>query len=252
VGLDQPHGLALSVRGLSFRYAARSEPAVRGIDLTVRPGERIGITGYDGSGQTTLIKVLGGLLDGFEGAIAVNGIPMRDLDRSVLRDSIGQFLSPTDLFDGTVEENITVGRPHVTPHMVLDALRSVGLEEWIQGEPGGLRTPIVNGGRALPTHVVSRLLMAQAIVGHPRMVVVDDYYQNVEPDCRLQLAQSLTDRERRWTLLLVSHDPAFLAACDRVLVLEGGRIVRDAPFQELLEENAFVQRLVQRAGAFSA
>ncbi|HZF67409.1 MAG TPA: ATP-binding cassette domain-containing protein [Gemmatirosa sp.] len=248
----RPHGLAIEVRGLTHRYSTSATAALQDIALVVAPGERVGITGYDGSGQTTLLKVLGGLVDGYDGALSINGVPMRDLDRVGLRDAIGQYLSATDLFDGTVEENITVGRPHITPYDVLRALGLVGLGRWIQEQPLGLRTPVTNGGRALATHVISRMLMAQAIVGDPRLVIVDDYYQNVEPDCRQALVQCLTDRAHPWTLLLVSHDPSFLAACDRVLVLENGRISREGPFERLVEESAFVQRLVRRAGALRA
>ena len=249
VPTDGRGGFALAVRDLSFRYGPTERPALRDLTLAVQPGERIGITGYEGSGQTTLLRILGGLLEGYDGSIAVNGMPMRDLDRVGFRDGVGQLLSPTDLFDGTVEENITVGRPHIAPGAVLAALEEVGLGEWIQAQPLGLRTPVTNGGRALPTHVVSRLLVAQAIVGRPRLVVVDDYYQNVEPDCRDQLVRCLTDRAQPWTLLLVSHDPAFLGACDRVLVLEEGRIVRDGPFRTVAAEDAFVRRLVERGAA---
>ena len=238
------HGLALSTRGLSFRYAPGAEPAVRDIALDVRPGERVGITGYEGSGQTTLLKLVGGLLDGYEGAIAVNGMPLRDLDRVAYRAAVGQLLSPDDLFDGTVEENITVGRTHISPVDVLGALEQVGLGDWVREQPLGLRTPISNGGRALPIRVVSRLLMAQAVVGRPRLVVVDDYYQNIEPESRQKLVHCLMDRREPWTLLLVSHDPQFLAACDRVLVLERGRVVRDGAFEQLLADSPFLQRLM--------
>jgi ABC-type bacteriocin/lantibiotic exporter with double-glycine peptidase domain len=242
-------GLALAARGLTYRYLPGAAPAVRDVSLAVAPGERVGITGYEGSGQTTLLKIVAGLLDGYEGALSADGVPLRDLDRAGYRDAVGQLLSPTDLFDGTVEENVAVGRTHVTPHDVLRALERVGLAEWIQAQPGGLGTPITNGGRGLPTHVVSQLLVAQAIVGRPRLVVVDDYYQNVEPDHRRRLVDCLTRRdggEAGWTLLLVSHDPAFLSACDRVLLLEEGRVARDGPFQQLVAESPFLQRLVQQ------
>jgi ABC-type bacteriocin/lantibiotic exporter with double-glycine peptidase domain len=238
--------LALSARGLTFRYAPGAEPAVHDLALEVRPGERVGITGYEGSGQTTLLKLFGGLLDGYEGAVAVNGMPLRDLDRVAYRAAVGQLLSPDDLFDGTVEENITVGRAHISPTDVLRALERVGLGDWVRQQLSGLRTPISNGGRALPTHVVSRLLMAQAVVGRPRLVVVDDYYQNIEPDSRQHLVQCLMAEGEPWTLLLVSHDPQFLAACDRVLVLEEGRIVRDGPFDRLVSDSPFLQSLVRR------
>jgi ABC-type bacteriocin/lantibiotic exporter with double-glycine peptidase domain len=248
-GAEGSRGLTLEVRGLTYRYSPEASAAVRDVTLSVRRGERIGITGFEGSGQTTLLKVLGGLVDGFDGSVSVDGIPMRDLDRVAYRDAVGQLLSPTDLFDGSVEENVNVGRPHLTPHDALKALQRVGLEEWINAQPLGLRTAIHNGGRGLPTHVVSRLLVAQAIVGRPRLLVVDDYYQNVEPDCREDIVGCLTDRAQPWTLLLVSHDPAYLAACDRVIVLDGGTVAREGTFAELAEQNAFIQRLLQRSGA---
>jgi ABC-type bacteriocin/lantibiotic exporter with double-glycine peptidase domain len=243
-----PHGLALEARGLTFRYGPGAAPALRGVSLRVAPGERVGITGYEGSGQTTLLKLFGGLLDGYEGAVAVNGVPMRELDRTAFRDAVGQLLSPTDLFDGTIEENVSVGRPDVTPHDVLRAVERVGLSEWLQSQPLGLRTMVRNGARELPAHVVSRLLVAQAVAGRPRLVVVDDYYQNLEPDSRQHLVDCLTDRREPWTLLLVSHDPGFLAACDRVLVLEDGVVVRDGPFDRLVDTTPLLQRLVRRGG----
>jgi ABC-type multidrug transport system fused ATPase/permease subunit len=181
--------------------------------------------------------------------VAVNGVPMRELDRADFRDAVGQLLSPTDLFDGTVEENVTVGRPDVSTEDVLRAVERVGLSEWLQAQPLGLRTPLRNGGRELPTHVVSRLLVAQAVAGRPRLVVVDDYYQNVEPDCRQHLVECLTDPAEPWTLLLVSHDPAYLAACDRVLVLDDGGVLRDGPFDALVADTPLLQRLLRRGGA---
>ena len=237
-------GMGVTMRHLAYHYAPGAAPALDGVTLAIRPGERVGITGYEGSGQTTLLRVLSGLLDGYHGAVAVDGVPLRDLDRGAYRGAVGQLLSATDLFDGTVEENVAVGRPGVTPHDVLTALREVGLAEWVQEQPLGLRTPITNGGRALHSHVIARLLVAQGIVGHPRMVLVDDYFQNAEPDCRHELVRCLTNRAEPWTLVIVSHDPAFLSACDRVVVLADGRISREGPFETLAQESAFVRRLL--------
>jgi ABC-type bacteriocin/lantibiotic exporter with double-glycine peptidase domain len=217
------------------------------VSVRVAPGERVGITGYAGSGQTTLLKLFGGLLEEYEGAVAVNGAPMRELDRSAFRDAVGQLLSPTDLFDGTVEENVGVGRPDVTTHDVLRAVERVGLSDWLHAQPQGLQTVIRNDGRELPTHVVSRLLVAQAVVGRPRLLVVDDYYQNVTPDCRQHLVDCLTDPREPWTLLLVSRDPSYLAACDRVLVLDDGAVTRDGPFDQLVGDTPLLQHLVRRA-----
>lgn len=240
-------GMGVEFRGLTYRYPGSDHPALRGVTLSIAPGERVGVTGYDGSGQTTLLKLAGGLLDAFEGAATFDGVPLRDLDRAALRDTIGQMLSPTDLFDGTVEENVAVGRRQVTTRDALRALDAVGLGAWLESLPQGLRTPVTNGGRGLSASVANKLLVARGIAGRPRLIVVDDFFQNVEPDYRHELIRSLTDRANAWTMLLVSHDPAFLAACDRVVVLEAGRVSRVGTFAGLARDTTFVQSLLHTA-----
>ncbi|PHX64841.1 MAG: hypothetical protein CK550_07810, partial [Gemmatimonadetes bacterium] len=142
----------------------------------------------------------------------------------------------TDLFDGTVEENISVGRAHITPRDVRDALDDLSLTDEIQQLPQGIQTEITNAGRTLPTHLASKLLVAQGLVGRPRLIVFDDYFQNLDAASRNLIIKVLTDRNRPWTVITVSHDPQLLAAFDRVIVLEKGRIVREGPFSELRDD----------------
>ena len=112
----------------------------------------------------------------------------------------------------------------------------------MQALPLGLRTPIAQGGTGLPSNVVSKLLVAQGIAGNPRLVVFDDFFQNLEPEYRQHLIALLTDRARGWTVVAVSHDPAFLAACDRVVVMREGRVHRVGAYEELAGEMATLVR----------
>ncbi|MBL0940242.1 MAG: ATP-binding cassette domain-containing protein [Gemmatimonadaceae bacterium] len=226
-------GIGIEARDLRYRYPGSSAPTVDAITLRIQPGERVGIMGVDGSGRSTLLKLMGGLMEHYDGTIRFDGITLRDLDRPALRARIGQMLSWNDLFDGSVEENITVGRAHLTPRDVQQVLDDLDLTDEVQRLPQGVRSEITNSGRNLPSHLANKLLIAQGIVGNPRLVVLDDFFQNLDATSRAHIIRLLTDRARPWTVVAVSHDPQLLGAFDRVVVMEGGRIVIEGRFDEL-------------------
>lgn len=226
-------GIAVETKDLRYRYPNARSASVDGVSVRIAPGERVAIMGVDGSGRSTLLKLLGGLVDDYDGTIRFDGITLRDLDRPALRARIGQMLSWTDLFDGTVEENVAVGRAHITPLDVRQALDDLQLTDEIQQLSQGIQTELTNGGRTLPAHLANKLLVAQGIVGTPRLVVLDDFFQNLEAASRSLIIRLLTDRARPWTVIAVSHDPQLLAAFDRVLVVHDGKIVRDGSFATL-------------------
>lgn len=228
-----PGGMALRTHALRYRYPGAPGTAVDGITLDVTPGSRVVITGFDGAGQTTLLRVLAGLYHDFEGGLSYDGQPARSLELAALRSQVGQLLSATDLFDGTLAENLRVGRAHLRNADLAAALDAVGAGDWLASLPEGLEAPIRSGGRSLPSHLVARLLLAQAIVGSPRLVVMDDFFQNLEAQTRDLFVALLMDRRRPWTVIAVSHDPAFLAAADRVLVMQDGRVVADGSLDEV-------------------
>lgn len=226
-------GISIDTRDLAFRYPGAASATVDGISVRIEPGQRVALMGFDGSGRSTLLKLLGGVIDDYDGTIRYDGVTLRDLDRPAVRARVGQMLSWTDLFDGTVEENISVGRAHITPLDVRKALDLLQLTDEIQQLPQGIQTELTNGGRSLPSHLSSKLLIAQGIVGDPRLVVFDDFFQNLDAASRSLIIRMLTDRTHPWTVLAVSHDPQLLAAFDRILVVDNGRLVRDGTFEEL-------------------
>lgn len=229
-------GVAIVTKDLRYRYPSARSASVNGITVQIEPGERVAIMGSDGSGQSTLLKLLGGLIDDYDGTIRFDGVTLRDLDRPALRSRIGQMLSWSDLFDGTVEENVSVGRRHITPLDIREALDDLALTDEIQQLPQGIQTELTNGGRTLSTHLARKLLVAQSIVGRPRLIVLDDFFQNLDAASRTLIIKLLTDRSRPWTVIAISHDPQLLAAFDRVLLVDQGQIVREGSFSVLHED----------------
>jgi ABC-type bacteriocin/lantibiotic exporter with double-glycine peptidase domain len=236
-------GMTVLLRQAGYRYPGAPAPALSGLSLDLAAGSRVAVTGFDGAGQTTLLKLLGGLYESHEGAVAHDGVSLHDIDRRLLRARIGLVLETNELFDGTIEENISVGRPEVGTERVLRALAQVGLQEYLLALPRGLGTPIRARGLELPQTVGRKLQLARAIAGDPALLLVDDVVQHFDIASRRQVVRALTDPAAPWTLVTATHDPMLLAAMDRVLVLDQGRLHRDGTYLEVLRD-PYVQGII--------
>lgn len=229
-------GVRLSLDRVSYRYPGAEQDALSGVTFSVAPGERLAITGPDGSGQSTLIDVLSAIRPGYSGMVQVDGITLRDLDPAALRDCIGMVFGTSELFEGTVQENIALGRRGVGTREVLAALERVGASDAVQSMPLGLRTVIARDARVLPSSLRVRLLIARAIAARPRLLLLDDCLATVEPLAQREIAAVLLDRAAPWTLVVVTHTRSLLDAADRVIVLDGGRVHRQGPWASLADD----------------
>ena len=235
-------GVRLEARGLGYHYA-NGEQVLHDVSLVIPAGQRVALTGFKGAGRSTLLRVMGGLLDDYDGTLLVDGISMHEVDREQLRERLGQMLSLTDLFEGSIRENITVGRAHLRDRDVWEALEMVGLDATVQEMRDGLDTRITNSGRSLPSNMAIKLLVAQCIVGAPRLVLFDDLFMNLLAEDRRRLLRLLTDPARSWTVIAVSHDPVLLESFDRVLVVRDGSIAADGSFSAISEDPYCAQLL---------
>jgi ABC-type bacteriocin/lantibiotic exporter with double-glycine peptidase domain len=242
---DRNDGLLVEARDVRYTYRGGGT-AVQGVSLRIERGQTVALTGYQGAGRSTLLRLLGGLLENYEGTLLFDGRNVRELDREALRGRIGQVMSLTDLFDGTVQENVAVGRPDIDEAAVTEALRQVGILEEVQAMPNGLKSILSHGGRSLSSNIATKLLLAQGVAGRPRLILFDDLFMNLPYVDRHRLLDLLTDKTHPWTVIAVSHDFELLERFDRVVVLEGGVVVADGPFREL-RKDPYVTTLVQTA-----
>lgn len=245
-GLDiQPRhekGFALEVRNLSYTFADNGV-GLRDIHLSIAPGERVCISGPGGSGKTVLTSILSGLYSNYHGSVTLDGYSLRDLDLTHLREKIAKNISVQDLFDGTILENLSVGNPHTSAERVLMALQKVGLADTINALPEGLSTHLLSGGKGLPDTVIQKLILSRCIAKQPRLMVLNDFFIGLPRSEKLSLIQTLVDPANPWTLIAVSNDPMIMSACDRVIVLDQGRMISSGPFDELIQEDS-LKRLI--------
>ena len=225
-------GMSLALRDVSFTYDGASEPTLRDISVSIGAGDRIGVVGAFGSGESTLLRVIAGVYGGYDGTLIYDGITRTDLDGTSLRGSIGQVLPGEVLFEGSIEENVSMGRAGIDARAVMDALEKVGANDFVQSLSQGLRTELPPGGRTLPATMALRVLLARAIVAKPRLLVLDEVFSTLAPSDRKALIAMLTGRDVPWTLVAVSHDDGFLERCDRVIVLRDGVVAAEGKWSE--------------------
>lgn len=229
-------GYAIRVKELKYKYPDGSGYMLKGINLSIKPGEHICISGPGGSGKTTFTNIISGILSDYEGVVTINNYSMRDLDLTHLRDKIGKNISQEDIFDGTILENITVGKPMESVQDAIDALESVGLADDVNRLPDGLNTHLTSGGKGWSNSNIHKLILARCLAKRPELIILNDFFDGLKRNAKLDLIQCLVNKEKHWTLLAVSNDPVIMAACDRVLVMQGGRIEAEGKFDALLKE----------------
>ncbi|MCX7637416.1 MAG: ATP-binding cassette domain-containing protein [Cyclobacteriaceae bacterium] len=240
-GLDLPKrlnetGYSIQVKNLRFRYPGQQNYALNGVSLHIRAGERVCLAGPGGSGKTTLANILSGIYTNYEGIVALNNYSLRDLDLTHLRNKIGKNISQEDIFDGTILENITVGKPMAKVEDAMEAIEAVGLRDEFHQLPDGLNTHLTSGGKNLSNTTIHKLILARCLAKKPNLVILNDFFTGLKREAKVQLIQCVTDPAKPWTLIAVSNDPLIMQACNKVIVIKDGRIEVEGPYEELLTQ----------------
>lgn len=236
--------ISLKIRNLSYKYKDSDKIILKGVNLDIKAGERICITGLSGSGKNTLIEIIAGILDTFEGSITLNNMSLRDLNRDFLRDIIGKNVSIENIFDGTILENINMGKSSVSYNDVVWAVEKLALADYVNALPDGLLTEIMAGGKQFSSSVIIKIILARTIAKHPKLLILNDFLHDLNRDERLKIINFLLDKKNKWTMLCISNEPSLLASCDRVVILDDGQIVGQGTYQELLQNPIFQKILV--------
>ncbi|WP_456460468.1 peptidase domain-containing ABC transporter [Reichenbachiella sp.] len=222
-------GVSVELSNLSYTFEEGGKKALDKINLHVKAGEKIAITGNNESGKTTLISVISGLYHNYEGSILFNGIPFADIDITSFRSVVGDNLGLQDLFHGTLAQNISVGKDDVSVEDILRAIDQVGLSDFLKNLPKGLATMISPEGQGLTDSVKQKLILARTLAESPKIVVMDNALQGLDFEDRKRISEILTSKEQDWTLMTVTNDPLVLQNCDRIVTLEYGKIVDISP-----------------------
>ena len=229
-------GLKLTLENVRFGYPDSSTYILDGVSMDIQCSEKILVTGPNGSGKSTLLNILAGLYDIQEGSISYNNLPLGNLNLTSLRSIIGDALAQEQIFQGTVMENITMGRSAATYSNVNWAVEKLGLNEFIRSLTKGYDTILDPLGKKLPRSIAQKILLARSIADKPKLLLLEDAFEHIEMDDRVKIIDFLTAKQNGWTLVAVSSDPYLAKHVDRIVVMKAGKIVADGKDDQLLQQ----------------
>lgn len=225
-GLELPErneGLSVKCNQVRFAYDGRSE-ILAGLNLVVDGGQMASLVGESGAGKTTLASVICGLQESRSGTVEIGGFDVRDLDLLSLRKQVGFVGEANEIFEGTIEENVSLGRPYVSHQDVRWALDTAQFSNDLVHLPDGLNTVLISGGRNLSRGQVQRILIARAIAGRPKLLILDEAFTGIDEKTKLKIIEALFSKSHHWTVIDISHDAEVVVRSDVVYLLAGGQI----------------------------
>lgn len=225
---------ALRFDGVSFSYHGQLGAALDGVSFDIAPGERVAILGPIGSGKSTIARLILGLYRPTEGAICADGIDIRQIDPTDLRRNIGALLQDPWLVSGTLRENIALGAAQPRDEEILTAARLAGVEGFAARHPDGYDMRLEERGQGLSGGQRQAVALARGLMGDPPILLLDEPSSSMDVQSEAALIARLKDAMAEKTLLVITHRISLLELVDRVIVLEGGRVVADGPKERFL------------------
>jgi ABC-type bacteriocin/lantibiotic exporter with double-glycine peptidase domain len=225
--------LDIELKDVHFSYPDSEREALNGLSIRVPAGSRLCIAGYSESGKETLARLLGGLYTDFQGIFTINGVSFRDIDLTYYRDLVSKNFDRSEIIDGTILENISLGKPTVKYADVAAVLEKLGLQDEINRLPNGVLTNLVGTGNNLSGNLLEKIILARCLVVNPGLLIISYPVLLLEKTERNALYELLMDRSGDMTVCFVSNDEDLMKACDQVVVLENGRLIASGSYAQI-------------------
>ncbi len=235
---------ALSFRDVHFAYVPE-KPVLKGFDLEVEPGQKIAIVGATGSGKTTVVNLLTRFYDIDSGTITVDGLPLNEIPRDQLRRSIAIVLQDTVLFSDTIAHNISYGRPDATQEEIEAAAAFTGADRFINRLKHGYETKLSEGGSNLSQGQRQLLNIARAVLADPAILILDEATSSVDTRTEMHIQSAMVALMKNRTSLIIAHRLSTIRDADKIIVIDGGKVVEEGDHDTLLAQKGCYYKLYQ-------
>jgi ATP-binding cassette, subfamily C, bacterial LapB len=225
----------IEFRDVRFAYPGRDDAALDGVSFRINPGDRVALIGRVGSGKTTIEKLILGLYQPSEGAVLIDGIDLRQLDPADVRRNMAYVSQDVTLFFGTLRDNIKLGLPYADDSAVVAAAEAAGLGEFINRHPRGFDMQVGERGELLSGGQRQGVGIARAMLHNAPVLLLDEPTSAMDFSTEAQVTQRMSQFAQGKTVVLVTHRTSMLALVNRVIVVDGGKIVADGPRERIME-----------------
>lgn len=224
----------IDFKDVVFTYPNQEQQALRGVSFSIRPGEHVAILGRNGSGKSTIFRLMLGLYQPKSGSVFVDNADLRQLDPAQVRRNAGYVQQDITLFYGSLRDNVRMGR-FFSDEEVLSALQIGRLKPFVDQHPEGLEMLVGERGESLSGGQRQGVAIARAVIGDPRMVLMDEPTGSMDNSSEEEIKRSLSTFLKDRTFVLITHRTSLLALVDRIIVLDAGKVVADGPKEQVIE-----------------
>ena len=245
-----PRDGSIELRAVSMAYAPDQADVLHDVSLRIEPGSMTALIGASGSGKTTLVRLIARFFDAREGCVLVGGVDVRHMSDSQLAGQISQIFQDCYLFQGSIADNIRIGKPTANADEILEAAQQAGLGELVGRLPQGLDTPVGEGGARLSGGERQRIAIARALIKEAAILLVDEATAALDAENQHVIARTLARLRGQRTLVVIAHQLSTVSMADRIVVLDHGRVAEQGtPAALLAAKGRYAKFLEQRRAA---
>ena len=220
-------GLRVEFQEVFYEVKERPKPILENISFSIHPKDRILIEGETGSGKSSLLHLISGLMAPSSGYVFVNDLSIQSLHINEYRALLGMSLIDETPFEGTIRENVTFGNNSIQDEMIYKTFENLGLIEFLKQQPSGLNTFLRPEGKQIPNTVAKKLVLARALVKEPKLLILEDPLHNFDKKEASRIIKYLTNPENSWSVVVVSTNDYWKQHCNKLITLKNGKIINN-------------------------
>lgn len=237
INFENVDAIEIELKNFNYRFLYESDYVLKNINLHINAGDKVCLAGYNGSGKSMLMHVFAGLYYDYEGSISFNTFPLSNIKLDHLRSNIGSSFAKEDIIQGTILDNICMGR-NISFEDVLKISEIIGLHEYIQSLEKGYDTFLHPEGIRLPKSRILKIKLARCLVGNPKLILIEDHFNLLEKKYKEQLLDFILDNNK-WTVVIVSNDIEIANRLDYVVALNEGSVLDIGNVKEMSDKEWF-------------
>ncbi|MDW9406366.1 ATP-binding cassette domain-containing protein, partial [Pseudomonas soli] len=240
---------SVQLEQVGFRYGDDQPEVLREVSLDIAPGSMTALVGASGSGKTTLVRLIARFFDVTQGRVKVGGVDVRQMSAEQLAGQISQIFQDAYLFQGSIADNIRLGKPDASEAEVLEAARLAGVQEILERLPEGLHTPVGEGGARLSGGERQRISIARALIKDAPILLIDEATAALDAENQAAIAEALARLRGKRTLIVIAHQLSTVAMADQIVVLDEGRIREQGAHAQLAAEGGLYAHFLEQRRA---
>ncbi len=217
---ENGRGFSITLLHTTFSHSDKNTPVLKNISFKIEPNERVCLRGDEGTGKSTLLRLIAGHYPDFEGSVLINDIPLKNYNLQSLRLHTGMVISMQEIFEGTLMENICMGLQSVDLREVQLLCNKVGLTEYISSLNNGFDTLLSASGNKLPTHAIKKIIWIRALINKPRLLLLEEPWTGLEEQYQKQIKHMLLTELTNTTIIIITSDTDFIKSCHKIIELK--------------------------------